>query len=169
MDTSTLQSSFAYKAWANDEALKAMARLDDPVLAADRDIALRILNHTYIVDRIFAANLRRMEHGYQAPNAALLPALEELAQAMRNSDQWYIAYVAGLGAAELAERIDFTFTDGAPGRMSRAEMLMHVALHGSYHRGQLGLLMLKNGLAPPNDGFTTYLHQAEASARRRAA
>jgi len=69
----------------------------------------------------------------------------------------------------LAERIDFTFTDGAPGRMSREEMLMHVITHGVGHRGQVSAVMLLNDVKPANDGFTTYLHKTEASPRRRAA
>jgi uncharacterized damage-inducible protein DinB len=61
-----------------------------------------------------------------------------------------------------------TFTDGLPGRMSRKEMLMHVTVHGEYHRGQISLIMMQNSIAPPADGFTSYLHKAEASTRRRA-
>lgn len=163
----TLRALFSYKAWANDEALKSMDRFDDPSHATDLEIAIRILNHTYIVDRIFAANLRRMNHGYSAPNTADVPRLDELSQAIRASDQWYVAYVTSLDTTQLSESIDFVFTDGAPGRMSREEMLMHVALHGAGHRGQLGLLMLKNAITPATDGLTTYLHKAEASSRRR--
>jgi hypothetical protein len=40
---------------------------------------------------------------------------------------------------------------------------------GIGHRGQVSALMLLNALAPAKDGFTTYLHEAEASVRRRAA
>jgi uncharacterized damage-inducible protein DinB len=61
------------------------------------------------------------------------------------------------------------FTDGAPGRMSREEMLLHVITHGAGHRGQVSALLLLNGLRTAADGFTTYLHQAEPAARRRAA
>ena len=90
-----------------------------------------------------------------------------MSEAIETSDQWYIDYVSGLDKAQLAERIDFTFTDGVPGRMSREEMLMHVTVHGEYHRGQIGLIMMQNSIAPPADGFTSYLHKAEASTRRR--
>src|SRR5262249_28937080 len=86
---------------------------------------------------------------------------------IKTSDQWYIDYVSGLDEAELAERIDFTFTDGLPGRMSREEMLMHVTVHGEYHRGQISLIMMENSITPPGDGFTSYLHKAESTARRR--
>ena len=157
---------FAYKAWADDALLMALARLgdDSPVTP----LAIKALSHAYVVDRIFAAHLRRTPHAYTSANLEPLPTLEALSADMRASDREYIGYVSTLDAAQLAERIDFTFTDGAPGRMSREEMLMHVITHGVGHRGQVSAVMLLNSLAPANDGFTTYLHTAEAAARRRA-
>lgn len=163
---STLERAFSYKAKANGEILAAMRQFDDSSPA--KEIAIRVLNHTYAVDRIFAANLRRAEHGYTSPNPGQAPSLEELSEAIKTSDQWYIDYVSHLDEAQLAERIDFTFTDGLPGRMSREEMLMHVMIHGEGHRGQIGLIMMQNSIMPPGDGFTSFLHKTEASTRRRS-
>src|SRR5215831_14209818 len=162
---STLERVFSYKAKANNETLTAMRQFDDTSPA--KEIAIRVLSHTYVVDRIFAANLRRAEHGYTSPNTSDAPSLEELSAAINTSDQWYIDYVSRLDEAQLAERIDFTFTDGLPGRMSREEMLWHVAIHGAGHRGQVGWIMTENSITPPADRFTSYLHKAEASTRRR--
>ncbi len=162
---STLERVFSYKAKANNEMLAAMRQFDDALPA--KEIAVRVLSHTYAVDRIFAANLRQAEHGYTSPNPSQAPSLEDLSAAIKISDQWYLDYVSRLDQAQLAERIDFTFTDGLPGRMSREEMLMHVTVHGEYHRGQIGLIMMQNSITPPGDGFTSFLHKAEASTRRR--
>ena len=76
-------------------------------------------------------------------------------------------YVSKLNPENLGESIDFTFTDGAPGRMSREEMLSHVVLHGGYHRGAVGRLMAQLSIAPPRDVFTGFLHLSEPTARRR--
>jgi putative sterol carrier protein/uncharacterized damage-inducible protein DinB len=109
------------------------------------------------------------EHGYTSPNTSQAPSLEELSAAINASDQWYINYVSLLNETQLAEKIDFSFTDGEPGRMSREEMLMHVVIHGAGHHGQIGLMMMQNSITPPADRFTSYLHKAEASDRRRSA
>lgn len=161
----TLQSLFRYKAWANDQLLTTLAGLadDSPVTA----LAIKALSHTYVVDRIFAAHLRRMDHGYSSANLAELPTLQALSDDIRASDRSYVDDVASLDREELAETIDFSFTDGAPGRMTREEMLLHVITHGAGHRGQVSAILLLNGQAPARDGFTTYLHTAEAAARRR--
>lgn len=162
---STLERVFRYKAKANEESLAAIRQFDDASPA--KQIAITVLSHTYVVDRIFAATLTGVDHGYTSANPSQAPTLEELSEAIRKSDQWYIDYVSLLDDAHLAERIDFTFTDGSPGRMTREEMLMHVTIHGAGHRGQIGLMMMQNSIMPPADRFTTYLHQAEAAARRR--
>jgi len=70
---STLERVFSYKAKANNEILLAMRQFDDASPA--KEIAIRVLNHTYAVDRIFAANLRRAEHGYTSPNPGQAPSL----------------------------------------------------------------------------------------------
>jgi len=163
---STIERLFRYKAHSNDELLEVMRQFDDASPA--KQIAITVLSHTYVVDRIFAATLRGIEHGFTSPNASQSPSLEELSEAIKTSDRWYIDYVSRLDKVQLAERIDFTFTDGEPGRMSREEMLLHVAMHGGGHRGQIGMIMMENSIMPPADRFTSYLHKAEAATRRRA-
>jgi uncharacterized damage-inducible protein DinB len=163
----TLQRLFRHKAWANDELLVALARLggESPITG----LAVNALSHSFVVDRIFAAHMRRKAHAYASANPSELPTLEDLSADIRKSDREYIDYVATLDRDQLEDQIDFTFTDGATGRMSREEMLMHVITHGIGHRGQISAVMLLNTVPPPKDGFTTYLHEAEASTRRRTA
>ncbi len=161
----TLQRLFAYKAWADNELLDRLAALGEasPVTG----LAIKALSHSYIVDRIFAAHLRRQPHAYASANASGMPAFEDLCADLRASDREYVGYVSTLDRQQLEERIDFAFTDGAAGSMSREEMLMHVITHGVGHRGQVSAVMLFDSVPPAKDGFTTYLHEAEASTRRR--
>ncbi|HYP72431.1 MAG TPA: DinB family protein [Variovorax sp.] len=163
----TLHHLFRFKAWANDQLLTTLAKLgnDSPVTA----LAVKALSHTYVVDRIFAAHVRREAHPYTSANLSEMPTLEDLSADLRRTDQEYIDYVSRLEPEQLAERIDFAFTDGAPGRMSREEMLMHVVTHGTGHRGQVSAVMLLHSLPPAKDGFTTYLHETQASLRGRVA
>ena len=163
----TLLHLFQYKAWANAELLTALVKLDREAIVVK--LAIKALSHSNVVDRIFAAHLRRKDHAYTSANLSELPTLDDLSADIRTTDREYIDYVSTLDCDQLAEQIDFTFTDGAPGRMSREEMLMHVTTHGVGHRGQVSAVMLLNALTPANDGFTTYLHKAEALARRRTA
>jgi uncharacterized damage-inducible protein DinB len=162
----TLKRLFQYKAWANDTLLTALAGLgeESPVTT----LAVKALSHTHVVDRIFAAHLRHDRHSYASANLDRMPALTDLSADIRATDRDYVVYVSTLEDEQLSERINFTFTDGAPGCMSREEMLMHLITHGAGHRGQVSALMLMNSIPPAKDGFTSYLHIAEASTRGRA-
>jgi uncharacterized damage-inducible protein DinB len=163
----TLCYLFQYKAWANNELLTALSELEaeSPITP----LAIKALSHSLVVDKIFAAHLRRQVHAYTSSNLTHMPTLEDLSAHIRACDREYIDYVSALDGDQLGDQIDFTFTDGAPGRMSREEMLMHVVTHGVGHRGQISAVMLLNSVMPAKDGFTTYLHCAEALTRGRAA
>src|ERR1700749_1185997 len=163
----TLRRLFEYKAWANYVLLTRLAGLgiESPITG----LAIKALSHSHVVDRIFAAHMRRTAHAYTSANLSEMPVLEDLSADIRASDREYIDYVAALDHDQLAERIDFAFTDGAPGRMSRQEMLMHVITHGIGHRGQVSAVLLLNSVPPAKDGLSTYLHEIEASTRRRIA
>jgi uncharacterized damage-inducible protein DinB len=163
-----LSCLFKYKAWANDELLSAMETLDPSTHADERHAAIRIFNHTWVVDRIFAAHLTGSTHGHEDTNTTDTPTLDALRAQVEASDRWYVDYAGSLAPAQLSEAITFRFTDGGSGRMTREEMLIHVTLHGGYHRGAIGRILAQLSIAPPRDIFTAYLHRAEPERRGQA-
>lgn len=166
MSTPTLlQSLFKYKAWANDELFTELAKVDPIANQAERHTAIRIINHTYVVDRIFAGHLSGAPHGYSATNTPETPELDELRGKVAESDRWYVDYVAKLSPESLAEKLSFAFTDGQNGAMSREEILAHVITHGGYHRGAAGRIMAQVSVAPPRDTLTVFLHRTEPERR----
>jgi uncharacterized damage-inducible protein DinB len=48
-------------------------------------------------------------------------------------------------------------------------MLLHVAMHGSYHRGAVGRILSQHGVAPPRDVLTGFLHQSQPERRHHRA
>ena len=73
--------------------------------------------------------------------------------------------VGGLDDAQLAESVAFRFTDGDTGRMSRSEILNHLVVHGTYHRGAAGRILAAHAVQPPRDSLTTFLHRLEPDRR----
>ena len=170
MSTSPLLSSlFDHKAWADDELLTRLRELDPEAHAADRHTAIRILNHIHVVDRLFQAQLQRAPLPFTATNTPETPTLEALHDAVRETDRWYQQRLGTLTAEALAERLAFHFSDGQPGCMSREEMLLHVAMHGSYHRGAVGRILAQHGIAPPRDLLTGFLHLTQPERREHHA
>ena len=160
-----LISLLRYKAWADEGLIAGLARLEDESPNDEYYTAVSILNHAHIVDRIFVANLQRVRHAYTNTGTAEAPKLDDLSRAIKETDQWYIAYVERLGETELTEAIEFLFTDGTPGRMSREEMLGHVVTHAGYHRGEVGRILTQLTTSSPRDTFTGYLHEVEPARR----
>lgn len=161
-----LSSLLQHNAWANHELLVELQHVDPATHPAQVHAALRILNHIYVVERIFVANLQGIPHSYSATNTAETPTLAALREAFEETDRWYLDYAAGLSAEQLAERLHLHFVDGDNGCMSREEMLAHIVTHGGYHRGAVGRIMAQLGLAPPRDIYTRFLHQAQPQRRQ---
>ena len=161
MSNTLLQSLFRQKAEITEEFFAVL----ETVAAEARIEPIRLMNHIHIVDRIFAAHLRGEPHGYAATNTPETPALDTLCSSVRETHGWFVEQAGALTPAQLAETVDFTFTDGQQGRMSREEMLVHVITHGSYHRGEVGQMLKRLSAAPPRDLFTSHLHHAEPQRR----
>lgn len=154
---------YRYHAWANDDLFAALPKLASH--PDDLHSALRLMNHSYVVARIFAGHLTGVAHGYKSDNTPETPTLEELRAAVAGSDRWYLDYVEQASEEELAEPIAFVFTDGDQGRMTRQEMITQVVLHAGYHRGEVGRLLGQHGITPPWDTFAVFLHRTEPERR----
>ena len=167
MITALLKSLFEYKAWANQDLLIKLCDIDVEKYPKQRKLAIRLLNHTHVVDRIFQAHLTGVTHHYDASNTPETPTMDELQAAIQTTDAWYVDYVCTLPVESMTERIAFVFTDGQNGCMNREEILAHLITHGGYHRGAIGRILTEVGLTPPRDGLTGFLHQTEPERRER--
>ncbi|PLD61622.1 DinB family protein [Klebsiella quasipneumoniae] len=120
------------------------------------------LNHIHIVDKIFRAHLGGEVHGFTSTVSDDIPELQLLRQEAANSNDWLIAYAGSLDADTASERIQFTFTDGAPGDMTREEILLHLLTHASYHLSTCSPSLEKNGLTIPPMLLTTMLSSSRS-------
>lgn len=153
-----------YKQWADGGLLDVIAANLDTVDAPDAEILLRILDHIFVVDQIFQYHLRGLPHAFEAPRSRNLPAFHVLASGMKGMDDWYVSHVDGLADSDFDQSLDFVFTNGSPAHMRCGEILLHVCLHGTYHRGNAGVVLQKHGVAPNDDRMTDFLEQGFSSA-----
>jgi uncharacterized damage-inducible protein DinB len=153
-----MESQFLYKAWANKEILDEMENIDKKKYPDKWLMAVRLLNHTHVVDNIFIAHLTHQRHEYSSTNTIETPDISDLRCSIEKSDQWLIQYSKDVNVSELEQSIRFTFTDGDAGSMLIRDVLSHLIIHGAYHRGNIGMLLADCGLSRPKDTFTRYLH-----------
>jgi uncharacterized damage-inducible protein DinB len=164
-EISLLQTLFRYQAWANGELFDAIGRLDPAHHNKERHLSIRLMNHSLVVGRIFAAHLTGREHGYADDNTRETPSLADLRAALTASDQWYLTYLEAVDPELLRAPVPFVFTDGDKGYMTRQEMLLHVVTHGGYHRGEIGRLLAQLSITPPWDTLAVHLHRSEPARR----
>lgn len=145
------------KRWADHALYDAVNQNLDQLTEQEIEIMLRVLDHIQAVDRIFQCHLEGRPHGYRAARSDTLSTLEALEDGMKEVDDWYAAHVSGLPSEAFDEVVDFVFTSGKPARMTRAQILLHISLHGSYHRGNAGAILQLKGLTPGRDGLTDFL------------
>jgi uncharacterized damage-inducible protein DinB len=152
------------KQWADRGLERLVAESSDLLGAEDAFIVLRIVDHFHTVDRIFQHHLLGVAHPFTAPRSEVIPDAATLAAGIREVDDWYVDYVDGLSAAAFDQPVDFTYTNGTPMRMTRGEIISHVCMHGSYHRGNAGILFQKKGITGPRDAITDYLEAMAVAA-----
>jgi uncharacterized damage-inducible protein DinB len=163
MFTLPYRTLIQYKRWATNGLNQVLADNLERLPADEQVLARRLLDHIQTVDEIFRHNLVECPHGYTAPRSAELPSLEALASQARATADWYADYADALRTEEVDEAIDFSFSNGESACMTRGEMLLHVALHAAGHRGQVALLLQKNGIQPWPDRLTDFLRAANVS------
>jgi uncharacterized damage-inducible protein DinB len=153
----TVKTLTRFKAWANELLFTGLRALPELERITELDLIRLILDHSLVVDVIFQAHLRGIAHGFEATRSPQVRSLEELAKCSREVDRWYVDYAENVSERSLLSRSEIRFTDGRTLSMSPAEMILHVVNHGTYHRGNLGVILQKNGIVPRRDGIPEYL------------
>ena len=148
------------KRWADRGLYDAVSQNFDRLGADEASIMLRIFDHIHVVDRIFQHHLEGRPHTFRVARSETIPTLQAMASSAKEVDDWYVSYVGALKEQDLAQPIDFVFTSGKKARMTRGEIVLHVCLHGTYHRGNAGALLQLRGLTPSRDSITDYLESA---------
>lgn len=139
-----LRRLFEHLDWADQRAVAALRQTPHP--PSD---ALEIFSHVLGSEHTWLSRLRQ-----QQPTLAVWPGLDADAcarQASENAAE-IRAWVDELSADELSRQIRYTNSMGETYAPRVDNVLMHMCLHGAYHRGQVALLLRRNGLEPvPTD------------------
>ena len=161
MSTRQLRRSARYKAWADQLTFDAAAKLPAEELTRPRQVVfgsmLRLLTHTYTIDRVFQAHLLGEEHGFTARITDEQLSLAELWERQRGLDQWYVDWADALAETAVDEPVRFAFIGGGEGQMSKGEILLHVVNHASYHRGFVADMFYQAAVKPPTTDLPVFL------------
>jgi uncharacterized damage-inducible protein DinB len=144
-----LNRLFEHLAWADGLLLDALAKAGEPP-----EPVLRLLGHLLGAERIWLARVRGEDTSGMQVWPALTPAQCRTVAGEAQAGFREILRTASPG--RLGATIAYRTSKGQPMESSLEDILLHVALHGTYHRGQIAALMRREGLEPASTDFILF-------------
>ena len=152
----TLLTILDHVAWADSRAQSAIAGLD--ASSAERSDATRLYAHVAAAEHVW---LSRLEG--RAPVHPVWPELSlEAAGALAAESLAGLRAIAVGGPAVLERNVEYRNSAGQTFVNSVVDVLSHVALHGSYHRGQIALLTRQGGGTPLATDYIVFVRAVPA-------
>lgn len=150
-----LRDLIDYGCWATGRIAEAV--MGD---GGDGAAATRLLSHLIAAEAVWLARLR----GDAPSGLAIWPErrLAELPAAGRVNRDGYRAWLAEQDAEALERTIAYRTSTGLAFETRAREILSHVAIHGSYHRGQVSQLRADAGRPPVATDYILYLRERGA-------
>ncbi len=152
---SYLQRLYQHMVWADTQVLDCLQRAPEPR-------SLRLLAHLLAAEQVWLARLRQQD----SSALPIWPELswEECAALAEQNRGEYARYFDLLPEAPLSSAVTYRNSTGVEFTTSVLDILAHVALHGSYHRGQIGSAVRTSGAEPVNTDFISFVRQEGSSA-----
>ena len=143
---------FAYDAWANREALASLRGAGESLPERVR----RRLAHVVGAQRLWLARIESAGGDPPPPPPAVWPDLnlDEIGTEIGELGARWSLLVTGLDEIELARSVTYVNSKGEPWSSKVGDVLMHVVLHGGYHRGQIASDLRDAGFTP---AYTDYI------------
>jgi uncharacterized damage-inducible protein DinB len=145
-----LQRQFAHNAWANEQALASLRDGPPP------ERALRFMAHVVAAEWLWMARLKQWKQEFpvwpewtreqcEAQGGKLPPLWQEL--------------LRGMKPAGLDQQIAYVNSKGEEWSSACGDILAHVLLHSSYHRGQVAAALREAGLTPATSDYIHAVRQ----------
>lgn len=133
-----LARGFRYDTWANRRTLAALKQI-----AAPDQRTLAVMAHLLMAQKVWWTRLR----GEDSSGLAIWPelTLAECDALMDENEKAGQQFFALLSAEQLPEEITYQMSNGTQRQTAIVDILTHVMLHGSYHRGQLAVAIRRQG------------------------
>lgn len=135
--------------WA--DAIVAESLLVDPTPDPE---AVRLFAHIASVEHLWLARIESRTPDHPVWPEAMTPS-DAAALAARHADL-YSRLVEGASPERLARIVAYRNSAGRDFRSRVSDIVTHVAMHGSYHRGQIARRLRSVGREPPYTDFIQY-------------
>lgn len=135
---------FAYDRWANHEVISALAKVTPPPRS------VRLLAHIVAAEQLWFDRVMN-----RPQSVAVWPDWDVETSARRfaaTAEEWQ-RFVERLTSEECEREFSYRNSKGESWVSSVEDVMMHVVMHGTYHRGQIAADMRASGLEPVYTDF----------------
>ncbi len=149
-----LSRQFAYEAWANGRMQECLTSFT-PVHET-----LSIWSHLVVTKQMWLA--RVIGEDYNRLALWSIYPIEEAGAMLVDVERRWRTFLEDLVDGELERVVTFHNTKGQPQADALSDILRHVVLHGTYHRGQIATLAKAAGIEVPVTDFIAYAREEHA-------
>lgn len=147
-----IQRFFEYDFWANERILAS--------LKSNSEIGKRLLeifSHILGAQKLWYLRITGGEYNHQMVWPTKL--LEECEDTLQQNKELWLDYLHQLTIDDLSKKISYTNSKGEFYKSSIYEILMQVIMHGTYHRGQIAVLLRQADVQPPATDYIYYVRK----------
>ena len=149
---SFLVNQYTHMHWANGKLIEVLARDGGAV-----EEAVGLMGHIVSAEHVWLSRLCGREAALVPWSRLTLPECQDYAAA---NCAGYLELIPGLDGERLREPVSFVLTSGKAMSSTVGDILCHVPVHGSHHRGQICRILSRNHIAPPGIDYIVYSMQA---------
>ncbi|HEU4748986.1 MAG TPA: DinB family protein [Gemmatimonadaceae bacterium] len=143
--------------WADRKVLESLRSTENPPARA-----LALYAHVLGAEHVWLTRIHSKPAAVAVWPSLTIDECEELANA---NCEAFGSLVKTLTPASLAKQIAYTNTAGASFISTLEDILVHVALHGSYHRGQIAISLRESGEVPAPTDYIAFARGSSAAIR----
>jgi uncharacterized damage-inducible protein DinB len=153
-----LRRLFQHVAWANTRALEALRKSDGASELAHTEVA-----HVLGTEHVWLARLEG-----RPPTVAVWPTLsiDECDALARATQAGFHAFLERQDDTSLEQTVHYRNSAGAEFDSKVSDILLHVALHGTYHRGKITAALRASGAEPAPTDYIAFVRGVPAATRR---
>jgi uncharacterized damage-inducible protein DinB len=149
-----IRSLLEHMEWADARVLQSLRQPGIPARA------LQLYAHILGAEHVWLARLEQRERTVLVWPSLTVEQCEALA---RDNARGFRAYVGRLTSADLTHTVHYRNSAGLEFDSGVEEILLHVAMHGSYHRGQVTLLVRDAGAEPAPSDYIAFVRGVPAA------
>ncbi|MFZ5623227.1 MAG: DinB family protein [Gemmatimonadota bacterium] len=154
MSTPWIERLFAHLAWADERTLEALQDTESPDPSW-----VDLFAHLLAAEHAWISRVKG-----ETPKLPMWPSLtlKECDRLAHENRKRFQSLLHTLDARGLKRTVHYRNSAGAEFDNTVEDILLHVALHGSYHRGQIAAAMRRGGAVPLPTDYIAFVRGAPA-------